>query len=359
MFSNFILKHNFLQPFFKNIPLANVKIKNSNLAKELDQNCRKNGEILTYSEYSKIAQYGNFGYYNSSPRRGKTNVHKRWGKALLSMAERENIKNVVELGCGDGSLGVSLEGKIKWWGIEVQKELHETVKENFTRSGIPNNLYSVNSALPKKIEEKSLVVFPYSLDSLPPEIFINTKPGKNPPDSIIGIKISNGKLKETLLSFGSGLRYDLTKYKLHTGQRLYLSLKALDIVWDLAKTAPSGSLFVFIDEFRPGVPFLNFGPLGLPKDLYAKSKDCTDISKYYQTSGKDCLYYPMYLSTYTNFLFSLGFTNLTYDFEEKLAANIVGNSWLSLRATPHTFAIMAKSSKPKEKIVKLSFPSIF
>src|SRR5258708_4393090 len=60
----------------KKITLAvNIKIKNKNLYEELETACETQHGVLTYAEYLAIDQFGKYGFYATSTKHGKTDIH--------------------------------------------------------------------------------------------------------------------------------------------------------------------------------------------------------------------------------------------------------------------------------------------
>lgn len=373
-FKNYLTSgSNLINTFSGKINLRTTKISDRKLAEDLEATCAKQDGILTYSEYLNIVQYGNNGYSAVSHKDGRTDANKRWGKALAAYCLKNNYSSVVEFGCGSGELGLTAAGEYKkstgkilsWTGIEINRRHYEAIENNFKKSGLEDSLNLIVPSVDKiNHYVKSVFVFSYSLDSIPPEIFLNTSTNTTYPDSVIGLKIENGVLHEELIPaeiqnkkgifFQNGLfrsqnsqTFDLRSWNLRRGQRAYIPVNSYKVILQFIKRIANGSAIIVIDEFRNSPFRYEASPLGLPKSMYEKDHDCIDITKYYKESGRHYLYFPNYFETFYKFLHFAGFKNIKFDIEQKSAAQLCGKKWIQLRRQYNTYAFIAGQYVPK------------
>lgn len=326
--------------------LKEVKISNSKLSLELEQACQKDGFLL-FSEYLQIDQFGKNGFHATHKHHGEQPLHQYWGKALAKLCKTENIDNVIDFGAGNGNLGIyllknsqKLKHKVYWSGIEINKNLRKIIQEKFEKEKLQKHLKQLvaneNDITDKT---KSLVIFSFSLDNLPPEMFINTSTSLNYPTAIIGIEIKNGfakelildekqltkkglRLEKGILKQQNGLEFNLTAWRLHPLQRACIPINAAVTMNKLVEKVSENSIFIIIDEFYPP-PYNNIeSHLNLPKDLSSYERLFSNTQKLYQSSGENLLYYPTFENTYEQILKSLGFSNIKTA-EEKTAAKIL------------------------------------
>lgn len=316
--------------------LFSARLENLKLADELEEECNKQGGILTYSQYHQIDQFGKNGYNAHSNSIGSTNMDKRWGEALANFCRQNNYNYIIEFGCGNGELGIAtvkafkkLSNKpITWLGIEINTSLHENIKKKFTDEKLENSFGGIVTSLDsiQKIN-RTLFVFPYAVDSIPPEIFVNTRDMISYPDAIIGVRIENGVLREQIIpqellkmkgrSLNNGFykrgkhTFDLRTWKLRKGQRAYIQTNALAVLSEYAARVSDDCACIIIDEFRNNPFSFGSGVLGIPKDLY-KKKECKDIEKYYRQTGKNYLYFSIYFDTFYKFLHFFWVSRLSY-----------------------------------------------
>lgn len=367
----------------KKIHLTQTKIKNTKLAQELEAACEKEGGILTYSQYRAIEQFGKNGYYNNAnaDKQGMTNTHIRWGDGLAKLCQKYNCDTIIEFGCGTGELAVATvksykkqtNKKITWIGIEINETLYPKIKQKFTQEKIQESFGGIYQTLdPIKQKEKTLVVFPYSLDNLPPEIFLNTTNQKSFPNALLGIKVQNGILQESVIQETQLQRkkieikngffknqnnqvWDLRTWQLYKGQRAYIPIETCSLLAKYTEIAKQPTLLI-IDEFRP--PPWNFerNTLGIPKSLYEKSQQCQNIKKYYQDSGEHNFYYPLYLNPISKLLNTLGFQSIKIDIEQKTTAELMQKKWFPIKQRYFTYAIIAsKRNAQNHTILPISF----
>ncbi len=368
----------------KNYAMRSVVLKNKQLAKDLEIACKKNGGILTYAEYLTIEQFGKNGYHARNEQFGQTGTYYQWSKALLELCKKNGFEHVVEFGSGDGALGIELAKKARkenlplvWHGVEINTELQKITKEAFGENGLKTHFGQVVKTFAElNVSEPCLVVFSYSLDSIPPEIFINTKNYRGMPDTIIGISVKDCLLTEHTLSpkqlqqkgmtiksgivtAKSGDHYDLRSWHLYPWQRAYISLDAYSLFQQGVSQCKNRSMFVIIDEFRQSPLAFEINHLCVPKSLYTRRREPKDISTYYQQTTKHLLYYPSYFSTFNTFLHSVGFLSVHYDIEQKMAQNISESPWIPLRNKYFTFAFLVEK-KQKNKTntpINISYPA--
>lgn len=354
---------------------AKVKIKNKKLAGELQNECDKREGILTYSEYVQIEQCGGYGYLANYEKKGLTNVGSRWGEALANFCISNNFKSIIEFGCGNGDLGIEIikasakksGDDIHWTGIEINSSLHKIIKSKFEQEKIKDKLFTIVSTIDNiKFNTKAVVIFPYSLDSIAPEIFVCSNTDINYPDSMVGIKIQNGILSEEIISQAilekkkiffekgvfknaTGMTYDLNKFKLRKGQRVYLPVNAFDIFMEYVQKMPKENIFFIIDEFRRDNNFGNFGITEAPKSLYENGEDCVDIARYYREAGKHYCYYPVYTGMFYKFLHQAGFRSIIFKTEQEAATEMTGKRWFSLKTEYYTCVFIAKDRRGEPK----------
>ncbi len=365
----------------KSYSLKKVEIKNKKLAKEIEDACQKHGGFLTYSQFLDYDQFGKNGYHATHSIHGITPTHNAWGKALLALCRKQKISHVLEFGPGVGQLAVEIlkearknKHEMTWSGIELNKDFHKQIKDRLAKNGFSKNLSEIVT-LPSEIKtkKKSLVIFSYCLDSIPPEIFVNTTTKKSFPNSMIGVKVKDGWLEEFLLRSSDlkergvtfekgvyvspeGFSFDLKSWKLHPRQRAYIGIPAFITLTEAANKF-NDSTFVIIDEFRP-LPFLwETRHLGLPKDLNKFKRDVENLEKAYMESGKNLFYYPSFFITFYKFLNSLGFRSVKHEIEQKMAKDLVDKRWISVK-NYLTFAFLAQNkSKNKTTQFRIDFPN--
>jgi hypothetical protein len=371
-FNYFYLSRNWYQAMTKQISLASTKIHDKNLAGELEKACENQEGILTYSQYHQIEQFGVNGYVSRSNKIGLTDVSSRWGEALAQYCIQNNYHHIIEFGCGNGELGVATVKAFKklsslqivWRGIEINESLHEHIKKKFLDANLKNSFGGVVTRLDglQKIS-RTLFVFPYCLDSIPPDIFINTQEEPSYPDAMIGMKIKNGILHEEIMSQqmlkakGITLQngfytsekqtFDLRTWKLRKGQRAYIPVNSFALFSHYVSFLSEDATCIVIDEFRNSPLPFSSGVLGSPKYLY-KRKKRFNKEIYYKQAGKNYLYFPVYFETFYKFLHSLGFRSLTYEIEQIKAAELIGKRKVKIKKNYFTHVFIAKKKHAKE-----------
>lgn len=357
----------------KTINLAsNVIIRNTELAWELEQACEKRNGFLTYSEYLTIDQFGRNGFYQGSAFHGKTNVEKRWGSALAHYSQQMGHDTIIEFGCGTGELGVATvkaymqltKRKLSWNGVEIDKQIHPKIINNFKVQNLQDSLEKIAATIddlsPKK---NALIVFPYSLDNIPPHVFLNTKSEDSYPNALLGITVKNGLLSEVIIpakildkkgiKLENGLFtqdkfiFKLTGWKLRKGQRAYIPVDSYKTVYTYAKKFDKATIII-IDEFRKEPLFFNLENRGVPKSLYEKNLLTNERNRYYRESGEHNLYYPLYKDSLLKFLTAIGFRSIEYEIEPKKAAELQKKPWFAIAKNYTTFAFFAKDFTEKK-----------
>jgi hypothetical protein len=363
--------------------LTNVKVKNDLLYQELEKECKRKNGILTFAEYVVIDQFGQNGYYATSKKHGKTDVEKRWGGALANYCKLNGFDLVIEFGCGKGELGVAIAkaykkqtGKtLKWIGVEIDKKIHEEIFDTFTRQNMQSSVSKIVTALDELNtyeRDTALIVFPYSLDNIPPQVFLNTDITTSYPNALLGITAKNGMLSEVIippeilkqkgikLENGffrqNGITCKLSSWRLRPGQRAYITTDSFMTLYTYIKKFNNKSHVIIIDEFRNEPWFFNLSNLGIPKSLYEKNLIYADRMRYYRESGEHNLYYPIYKNTLLQFLNAAGFQSIDYDAEQKKAAQLKNKLWIPTRENYATLAFIAKNLvNKKSDILPITF----
>jgi len=357
----------------KEIKLAsNIRVANRQLYQEIEEACKKSEGVLTYAEYLTVDQFGENGYYATAKFHGKTDVEKRWGQALANYCLKNGYETLIEFGCGSGELGVAVvkaykkqtNKTFKWLGVEIDEELHKKIRENFKSQKLENEITGIVTSIDELPDiQKALIVFPYSLDNIPPQMFVNTKSYNSYPDGIIGIRAENGVLSEVIIPKNilqkKGLQlekgffkeknttFNFSSWKLRKGQRAYVSTDAFQALYQYAKKFGDNGTICIIDEFRKE-PLVALENLGIPKSLYEKNLICYDRIRYYHESGKHNLYYPLYKDSVLKFLHAIGFQSIDYDIEQKKATELKNKSWFSPGKGYTTFTFFAKDFVEKK-----------
>ena len=359
---------------------TDVKVSNKLLYQDLEQECMKRFGVLTYTEYFFLEQFGKHGFYAKSAAHGKTDVEKRWGKALARYCQQHEQDTIIEFGCGTGDLGAvtakayqKLTGKqFKWIGVEVDTRLYKTIHQTFKAYGVTDALKKVAATISEiPVMPRPLLLFPYSLDNIPPHVFVNTKTIPSFPDALLGITAKDGMIREVVIPHNvlqkkgielhNGLfrqhayTCDLTSWKLHKGQRAYIATDAFVTLFQYSDKYKNADTII-IDEFKEEPLSFNYGHKGVPRSLYERNLFCHDWKRYLREGGQHNLYYPLYQDTVFKFLSTIGFRSITYDIEQKLASKIQGKPWVSLRKNYTTLAVLAKNRiSKKQEILPISF----
>jgi hypothetical protein len=365
----------------KNVYFAsNVKIKNTKLAWELEKECEKRNGVLTYAEYLTLDQFGQNGFYTTNLLHGKTNVEKRWGGALAHYCQQMGHDTIIEFGCGTGELGIAtvkaykhlMKRKLSWNGVEIDKQIHTKIINNFRAQNLQDSLEKIAATIDELLpKEKALIVFPYSLDNIPPHVFLNTKNYDSYPNAILGITVKKGLLSEVIIpaeilnkkgiSLENGLFtqdkfiFKLTGWKLRKGQRAYIPVDSYKTIYTYAKKFDKATILI-IDEFRKEPWFFNLENRGVPKSLYEKNLLTNERNRYYREGGEHNLYYPLYKDSLLKFLTAIGFRSIEYEIEPKKAAELQKKPWFAIAKNYTTFAFFAKDfAEKKNNIIPIPF----
>ena len=367
--------------YHKEITLtSNVPVKNKKLYHELEQASQNYDGILTYAEYLQIEQFGTNGYYSTSDHHGKTDVDERWSLALAQYCLQNHHETIIEFGCGTSELGVLCckeykrltNKKLTWIGVEIDKSIHKNIYEHFKNNNLSDCIGAVVTTLDQLPNlNNALIVFPYSLDNIPPHIFINTKQTDSYPDALLGIQIKKGMLSEMIvpqetlhkkgikLQNGMFTHHELTcnlsRWNIRKGQRTYIATDAFMTLYQYAKKFTDATILI-IDEFRNDPWNFGLGNIGIPKSLYEKNLSCNERERYYKESGRHNLYYPLYRNSLYKFLSRIGYRSITIDVEQKQAALLTNRAWLSVGKSYTTQAFTAKSFVDA-KLSSLPIPS--
>jgi phospholipid N-methyltransferase len=333
----------------KNFALQKVHLKNIKLAQSFEKLCNEKNEILTFGEFITEEMYGKNGYYNTHIDFGKTGIEKVWSNAIINICEENSIHSILEIGSGDGSLGIETlkiakknNISFKWTGIEVNNNLVNQLRKTLQKIKIDNFL--VFNSLKNVSFDKYLVIFPYSLDSMANEVMVNIQNKKSNINSLLGIKVKNNYLEETLLtkdnlnkrniSFKNNIftganehSLDFSSWKLKPFQRAYLPIKGFLNILETIEKINKDSMFLIIDEIKPPPNLERISHLGTPRVLNHPKRDYSSIEGAYHNIGNNLWYFPFYLKPLINFLKQLGFYDVNFDVEDKLAAFLGKNKW--------------------------------
>lgn len=351
---------------------SKIQVKDKLLYAELEQECRKLGGILTYAEYLTIDQFGKQGYYSTSKFHGKTDIDKRWSLALAKYCKELGYETMIEFGCGTGELGVATakaykdltKKQLQWIGVEIDTSIHKKIIENFSSNNLRNSIKKIATSIDELPSENNvLLVFPYSLDNIPPQVFLNTTSATSYPDALLGIKVGNGMLAEVIIppellkkkgiELENGLYkhnkfvLNLSALKLRKGQRGYIPTDSFTTLYKYSKKFGHKSTLIIIDEFKKVPWFFSLDNIGVPKSLYEKNLACNDRVRYYRESGKHNLYYPLYKDSLFHFLSAIGFQSIECEIEQKKAAQIQGKMWFPISKNYTTLAFLSKNIKNK------------
>ena len=379
--SYFIAGRKFEEGIRKNSSLQTTKIKNLQLAKELEEACKKNGGFLTYSEYLFIEQFGTHGYHASHKRFGKTEVDKYWGEALVVLCKQLELENIVEFGAGDGSLGVKFlkhakkyKLNVKWTGIEINERLQQLIRTRMQKAFQPEKWSVVTNISDYTFTKPSLIIFPYMLDNIPPEMFIVQKENVSYPSALMGVEVHEGILTEKILtnkdlskrnsSFEQGIftdkfgrKYDLRSITLHQNQRIFLPVNTFTFLNQIQKHVLPGSQILIIDEFRT-FPLKRIADhLFPPKDLLTFTRSRDDLLRAYAEAGETLLYYPLCLPWIEDYFLSVHVPIKTFDIEHKMATELLGKRWKEKASWTRALLTARILSSSSAKPVRFSSPS--
>ena len=349
----------------KNFSLQKVKLPNSKLSKDLEKLCREKGGVLTFGEFISEEMFGKNGFYNTHGEFGKTPVDSLWPKAIVNFCKENNLDSIVEVGSGDGALAKEtlkmarkMKLNLKWMGIEINEVLLKKLQKNKFQ-----NFFAANSV--QKLEsQKSLTIFPYSLDSMPSEMIIN--------NAILGIKIKDGILEEVLLSekdlkqrdirFKNNIFkaknyvFDFSTWQLHKNQRAYLPISGFLEIINYVKKMDKNSKILIIDEMKPAPKFIGNYHLGTPRILNSMLRDYENLELAYKNTGDNLWYFPMYIKPLMEFLKQLGFTDIASDGEVKTATLLKGEELGQIGPDSCRAVIANLSNKTVKSSFKIPLP---
>lgn len=357
-----------------------AKIKHKKLAALLEKTAQEKGGVLTFPEYLAIEQFSTYGYHGRHLKYGGTDTAKRWPTSLLALCKKHNIHSLIELGPGEGALGAFTLQKAKeqnyvlsWSGIEIDESLRDDARRFFADRQLDKHIRFLlpdTKQLPPL--PKSLFVFSYSLDSMPPYLFTNISKKRAYPNALIGVTIKDQQLQEVILTSSQmkqkglslkkgiftdadGQQFDLTSWQLLPMQRVHILIDSYKMLHQIVTALPAGSLILIIDEFIQSLPPLTGQHLFLPQDLDVMDRDMRDTKKFYQTAGENLLYYVSFLDGYTHLLSFLGCKNIAFSHELEAAYNSAHNKPLTntWKLPYGCYAILATVAKKKRISRKL------
>ncbi len=363
--------------------LKTVSLPKTQLAKDLEKLCKEKDGFLTLEEFYQEELYGEHGYYATKYRNVLTNTPPRWAHSMLHLCKLFGYHFFAELGPGDGRLAIMtlIEAEkakydLSWGGVEIAAPMREAITQNFKKYGFTaKKEFLVSQVKDMKVKDPCLFIFPYGLDSISPEVFINTSEHLDVPDSLVGVTIEKGILTEIILSpkqlasrgvsikkgiYDDGkIQVDLSSWKLVPMQRAYIAPKVLHAVKDVVEKLPSTSRLCIIDEFRTDRGNYVSSHLLAPRNLLATERDCVDLVDGYERIGKTDYYFPFYLKSFLGFLKSLGI-EVEYVDSEYYAAQILSTVKELPKETKlpgaYSQVIITAPLKGKKLAEKLDFP---
>jgi hypothetical protein len=340
----FAKSYNYNQWKEQNFKLQKIKLPDTELAKELASLSKAKGGVLTFGEFISAEMFGKNGYYNTHKDFGKTTIASVWPKAIIGLCKKYSLESVVEVGSGDGALGKeTLKAATKekfdlnWTGIEMNESLCRMIKKNKLKN------FFLSKSIRELKPQKSLIIFPYCLDSMPSEVIINNTAKNGPGITLLGVRIENGILEEVFLSendleqrgitFKNGVlkirdySFDFSSWILYPNQRAYIPIEGYLAILDCVKKMKKSSCLLIIDEIKPPPLPSQAYHLGTPRILNSPIRDYETLTDAYKNVGSNLWYFPMYLKPLQEFLNEVGFNNVKFDIEERMAADIIGRSW--------------------------------
>ncbi len=313
--------------------LKTVSLKNRRLAKELEAACKRSNGVLTYAEYLQVDQFGRNGYHATHKEHGFQHIHTSTIKEIVELCIQNKLEHIVDIGCGNGSLGIEIlkEARqrgytLSWTGIEINEQLHGEIKKRFKTAKLEKSLIEISSSIQHKAKShgKTLAIFSFSLDSMPPEIFMSS--AASVPDTMIGLQIKDNLLTEIALTkeqlqqkglimengIGTDIyknKFDLRSWNLAKGQRAYIPIASFSLLKECINTYAVAQLLI-IDEFRLPSNEKYREHVLVPRILQRFVRDTVDFKNLYENSGKILYYYPLPWNTIVSVLKSLGFQKI-------------------------------------------------
>ena len=227
------------------------------------------------------------------------------------------------------------EPQLNWSGVEIAGVLREKIAEKFHSAGRQYDQLVENVGQLRQ-KDAALYLFVYALDSMPPEVFINTGKKTSAPNALLGVRIQNGMLQEVVLShkelaqrkmsLAKGVmtigdeRIDLSSWHLMPQQRAYIPMSSLVLLSKTVSRAPKGSRICIIDEFRKDKGAYVSPHLLVPRDPRLYRRDKTNIRQNYEHIGTIDYYFPQYSYSLQKYLASLGVSCVLVDSEMALSA---------------------------------------
>lgn len=362
--------------------LQQQPIKNKALAKEMENACKKSNGVLTMEEYFQIDQFGKNGYHAIHSSNGNTNSVDEWAPALVNYIKNNKFKCVLDIGCGDGKLGITMaklarkqKYKFTWHGVDINPNLFPVIKKGFEKEKILDYLGKITPTIGGiKLTEKTLVVFSFSLDSIAPQLVINASEKISPPNALIGVTVKDGLVSEKILTrkelkakgislkngifYSKNLSLDLSLWQLHPWQRAGIPIGACKMVADTVSARPKESAFFVLDEFSPQTHFWDTDHLAIPRDLTTASRDVNSGLLLYPDTGEHLLYFPSFLPTYLSLFQNLGLTNIKYGLDFAYAKYLSKNEIVRLRHEKRwrCYGLSGVKTGKTKKLIKLGGP---
>lgn len=363
------------------LDLQTVTLKNKKLASELEEACRIKGGFLTYAEYLQIDQFGTYGYHAKHNYHGFTPAFQMWTDAVFTYLIKHKIHEVVEMGPGNANLAHNLfllcekhNFKFTWNAIEVSDTFRKKIIVKFSDKKFKKYLGKIVG----KVEElpsfqKALVISSFCIDSIPPEIFINTSSKIAFPNAVIGVKIKDEVINEFILNEKqlktkgmamrnghvnlNGTSFDISAWMLAPMQRAYITISGFKTLIDVIEKVAEPTVLV-IDEVRTGTAILRADHILPPLYLNIKNRYRFNPKRGYQRAGELLYYFPFYLDSLLSLLTSVGFKDIESDIEPKFAAKLSHKTWspTKLYRLFLCYAVIASDKKKSSQKITLTTP---
>ena len=353
-------------------------IKDRNLATQLEQAAADRGGFLTYSELWDITQHGEYGFHANHDKHGAQTTYNRWAHPIAKICGESGINQVVEFGSGDGSLGVEIAKaaqsrgvNLDWSGIEIVDVLKERTYEQFEEQQVLGHLRGIFDSIQQIPQGTTgFYVFSYSLDSIPPEVFISLN-DRFRVTHMLGYEIEGSTIKEiilddeqlkstgfdindTVLSTPNGTEYDLENWRIAPGNRSYIPVHSMELLTQVYEQAGEGSHFLIVDEFFPKPASFNVETCWVKDNVSPPNRDYSTFDMH-----RSLLYHTFQLNTLNQVLLNLGFETIRYDEENRYAANLIGlppPEQFRPRGMQHyenCFAVLAQNKDQQNQVERL------